>query len=44
MSLKAGDRVLFHDFGGASFKVENDVYTLFKEDDILASISDQLSS
>lgn len=40
MSVKAGDKVLLPGFGGQSIKVGEDEYTLFRDAEILAKLSE----
>ncbi|KAH3764791.1 chaperonin 10, mitochondrial [Pelomyxa schiedti] len=42
MTVKKGDKVLLSEYGGQSFKVDNDKYGIYKEDDILCVIGDNL--
>lgn len=36
--VKVGDRVIFNKFSGSDFKIDNEMYTIIKEKDILAII------
>lgn len=36
--VKVGDRVIFNKFSGNDFKIDNEMYTIIKEKDILAII------
>ncbi|MGN0961728.1 MAG: co-chaperone GroES [Christensenellales bacterium] len=36
--VKIGDRVIFNKFSGNDFKIDNEIYTIIKEKDILAII------
>lgn len=40
MSVKAGDKVLLPSFGGQPIKVGEDEYTLFRDSEILAKLSE----
>lgn len=40
MSVKAGDKVLLPSFGGQSIKVGDEEYTLFRDAEILAKLSE----
>jgi chaperonin GroES len=40
MSVKAGDKVLLPSFGGQPIKVGDEEYTLFRDAEILAKLSE----
>jgi len=41
VGLKPGDKVLLPEFGGVSFKIDNDKYSIFNEADILCVLHDE---
>jgi len=41
LSLKVGDTVLLPNYGGQDFKVDDDEYTLLRENEIIATLDPQ---